>query len=282
MIAAGPSLHKTDVAHNLKLSGYNGAIVVPESTMLYCLRNEIIPDLVVTVDPHAKRIVRWFGDPDLTKSDLVADDYFSRQDLDPAFADQLRVNEEIMELLQKYGKEIRIALSTSASESVVKRVLDTGMEIYWWNPMYDDPDLPDSATLKLHRLNRLPCLNAGGNVGSASWAITDSVLKKRRVALIGMDFSYYEDTPYKNTQYYYEAVDLVGENNLDAFFIRVYNPHLKQWFYTDPAYYWYKEVFLEMVTSADCLTYNCTEGGILFGEGITFTPMINFLEDSVS
>ena len=50
-----------------------------------------------------------------------------------------------------------------------------------------------------------------------------------------MDFSYYEDTPYKNTQYYYEAVDLVGENNLDAFFIRVYNPHLKQWFYTDPA-----------------------------------------------
>ena len=97
-----------------------------------------------------------------------------------------------------------------------------------------------------------------------------------------IDFSYYEDTPYKNTQYYYEAVDLVGENNLDAFFIRVYNPHLKQWFYTDPAYYWYKEVFLEMVTSADCLTYNCTEGGILFGEGITFTPMINFLEDSVS
>ena len=282
VIAAGPSLHKTNVAHNLKLSGYNGAIVVPESTMLYCLRNEIIPDLVVTVDPHAKRIVRWFGDPDLTKSDLVADDYFSRQDLDPAFADQLRVNEEIMELLQKYGKEMRIALSTSASESVVKRVLDTGMEIYWWNPMYDDPDLPDSATLKLHRLNRLPCLNAGGNVGSASWAITDSVLKKRRVALLGMDFSYYEDTPYKNTQYYYEAVDLVGENNLDAFFIRVYNPHLKQWFYTDPAYYWYKEVFLEMVTSADCLTYNCTEGGILFGEGITFTPMINFLEDSVS
>lgn len=282
VIAAGPSLHKTNVAHNLKLSGYNGAIVVPESTMLYCLRNEIIPDLVVTVDPHAKRIVRWFGDPDLTKSDLVADDYFSRQDLDPAFADQLRVNEEIMELLQKYGKEIRIALSTSASESVVKRVLDTGMEIYWWNPMYDDPDLPDSVTLKLHRLNRLPCLNAGGNVGSASWAITDSVLKKRRVALIGMDFSYYEDTPYKNTQYYYEAVDLVGENNLDAFFIRVYNPHLKQWFYTDPAYYWYKEVFLEMVTSADCLTYNCTEGGILFGEGITFAPMINFLEDSVS
>ena len=282
VIAAGPSLHKTNVAHNLKLSGYNGAIVAPESTMLYCLRNEIIPDLVVTVDPHAKRIVRWFGDPDLTKSDLVADDYFSRQDLDPAFADQLRVNEEIMELLQKYGKEIRIALSTSASESVVKRVLDTGMEIYWWNPMYDDPDLPDSVTLKLHRLNRLPCLNAGGNVGSASWAITDSVLKKRRVALIGMDFSYYEDTPYKNTQYYYEAVDLVGENNLDAFFIRVYNPHLKQWFYADPAYYWYKEVFLEMVTSADCLTYNCTEGGILFGEGITFTPMINFLEDSVS
>jgi hypothetical protein len=280
VIAASPSLHKTNVAHKLKLSGYNGAIVVPDSAMLYCLRHGIVPDLVVTVDPNAKRIVRWFGDPDLTKADLEADDYFSRQDIDPTFADQMRVNDEVMDLLKKYGKQIRIALSTSASEMVVQRAIDVGMKIYWWNPMYDDPDLADSETEKLFKLNGLPCLNAGGNVGSACWMMADTVLEKKHVALAGMDFSYYDDTPYKNTQYYYEALELVGESQLDTIYMRIFNPYLKKWFYTDPAYMWYRNVFLEMVEDASCVTYNCTEGGILFGEKILFTPLNSFLDKS--
>jgi hypothetical protein len=280
VIAAGPSLHKTNVALNLKSSGYRGAIVVPDSAMLYCLRNGIVPDLVVTVDPHSKRIVRWFGDPDLTKADLVADDYFSRQDMDPAFADQLQVNDEIMNLLEKYGKQIRIALSTSASKEVVKRAIDTGMQIYWWNPIYDDPDLPDSETEKLFKLNGLPCLNAGGNVGSACWMMADAVLEKKHVALTGIDFSYYEDTPYRNTQYFYEALELVGEDQLDTIYMRIFNPHLKRWFYTDPAYMWYRNCFFEMVAESSCETYNCTEGGILFGENIHFTPLSSFLDQS--
>jgi hypothetical protein len=277
IIAAGPSLHKTNVANDIKSSGYKGAIVVPDSAMLYCLRNEIVPDLVVTVDPHAKRIIRWFGDPSLTQADLAADDYFSRQDMDPAFADQLRVNDEVMELLEKYGKKIKIALSTSASETVVQRAIDTGMMIYWWNPMYDDPDLPDSETENLFNLNGLPCLNAGGNVGSACWMMADSVLKKKHVALTGMDFSYYENTPYINTQYYKEALDLVGEDQLDTIYMRIFNPHLNKWFYTDPAYMWYRNSFFEMVAEASCNTYNCTEGGILFNDDIIFVPFSDFL-----
>ncbi len=280
IIAAGPSLHKTSVAQKLKSSAYKGAIVVPDSGMIYCLRNGIVPDLVVTVDPHSKRLVRWFGDPSLTKADLASDDYFTRQDMDPAFADEMKMNDEVMELLEKYGKKIRIALSTSSSEAVVQRAIDTGMEIYWWNPMYDDPDLPDSETEKLFKLNGLPCLNAGGNVGSACWMMADAVLKKQHVALTGVDFSYYDDTPYKNTQYYYEALELVGEERLDTIFMRVFNPHLKKWFYTDPAYMWYRKTFLEMATDATCTTYNCTEGGILFGEDIVFVPLNDFLDGS--
>jgi hypothetical protein len=281
IIAAGPSLHKTNVAQKLKSpQRYDGAIIVPDSAMLYCLRNEIIPDLVVTLDPHPKRIVRWFGDPDLSQADLDSDDYFSRQDMDPAFADQMRVNDEVMELLEKYGKKIKIALSTSSSEAVVQRVIDIGMEVYWWNPMYDDPDLPDSETLKLHKLNGLPCLNAGGNVGSACWMIADAVLEKQHVALTGMDFSYYEDTPYINTQYYYELLELVGEEQLDTVYMRIFNPHLKKWFYTDPAYMWFRKSFLEMSADASCATYNCTGGGILFGENIIFTSLDDFLSGS--
>jgi hypothetical protein len=44
---------------------------------------------------------------------------------------------------------------------------------------------------------------------------------------------------------------------------------------------WYRKVFLEMVADASCVTYNCTEGGIVFGEGIIFSPLKDFLDGSV-
>jgi hypothetical protein len=182
-----------------------------------------------------------------------------------------------LKLLDQHGKQIRLALSTSASSAVVSRAIATGMRIYWWNPMYDDPDAPDSVTRKLYDLNGRPCMNAGGNVGAACWMMAQAVLEKRHVGLTGVDFSYYADTPYRSTQYYREAVALVGEDRLDSLFVRIHNPYVNAWFYTDPAYLWYRNVFLEMVQDADCTTYNCTEGGILFGENVKFVPLTKFL-----
>lgn len=277
IIAAGPSLHRGNVAQQLLSHRFDGAIIATDSAMRYCLRHNIVPDLVVTLDPHSKRIVRWFGDSDLKHSDLEADDYFSRQDMDRAFADEMRANEEILELLDRHGKHIKLALSTSASPAVVDRALQVGMEIFWWNPMYDDPAIERGLTQQLFEMNGLPCMNAGGNVGSACWMMADAVLGKKHVGLTGVDLSYYDGTPYQNTQYYYEAVDLVGQENLDLLYVRIFNPYLKKWFFTDPAYLWYRNIFLEMAQEADCVTYNCTEGGILFGENIVFVPFEDFL-----
>ena len=226
------------------------------------------------------RVVRWFGQPDLDDEELASDDYFRRQDMDADFADEKRVNREIMSLLDRYGPQMKIALATCASQPVVDRVLATGMQIYWWNPMFDDPDLPDSKTAELFRSNRMPCINAGGNVGTACYMIAHAVLEKKQVAVTGMDLSYYADTPYVNTQYYRDLLDIVGEENLDSVFIRIFNPHLQQWFYTDPAYYWFREAFLELAADADCVTYNCTEGGILFGDAVTFAPLAEFLRST--
>jgi hypothetical protein len=278
IIAAGPSLKRQDPAKTLLEQGYKGAVVTTESALLYCLRQGLVPDLTVTLDPHATRIVRWFGDPHLSPESLKADDYFSRQDMDAAFANEMAANKEILGLLDRFGPRIRIALSTSASEAVVNRVLETGMQVYWWNPMFDDPDMPGSVTAELQALNRFPCVNAGGNVGSAAWMMAGEVLGKERVALTGVDFSYYGDTPYKNTQYYKEAVALVGEENLDSVYIRIFNPHEDAWFYTDPAYMWYRESFLEMVREADFQTFNCTGGGIVFGDPITVCSLNEFLD----
>jgi len=278
IVAAGPSVKRRDPVAQIRDSGYRGAVVATDSAIYTCLRNGVVPDLVVTLDPHATRIVRWFGDPKLDEEALGRDDYYRRQDMDDAFADEMRTNREILSLLDRHGAQMRIALSTSASQAVVERVIDSGMQVYWWNPMLDDPEMPDSVTRALIDLNGMPAVNAGGNVGAACWMMAHAVLGKTRVALTGMDFSYYDGTPYRSTQYYYEAVDLVGEENLDQVFIRVHNPHLDAWFFTDPAYMWYRQVFLEMAADADCGTYNCTEGGILFGEPIRFMPLASFLD----
>ena len=277
VIAAGPSIRRNDPIKKIKNSGYRGAIVATESAFAYCLSNGVIPDLAVTLDPHATRVVRWFGDPLLTHDRLKEDDYFTRQEQDPAFADELRLNEKLLNLIDRHGKYIRIAVSTSASKAVVDRVLNSGMQVYWWNPMLDDPDEPDSMTAVLQRENGMPAVNAGGNVGSACWMMAAEVLGKKHIGLTGMDFGYYADTSYRNTQYYREAVALVGEDNLDAIFMQIHNPHLNAWFYTDPAYKWYRECLMEMIVDTDAATYNCTEGGILFGDGVTFEPFAKFL-----
>ncbi len=120
-------------------------------------------------------------------------------------------------------------------------------------------------------------MNAGGNVGTAGWMLAHAVLEKRHVAVVGMDFSYYDDTPYSSTQYFQDLIDLVGEEDLECAFIRIFNSHLNTWFYTDPAYFWFREAFLELAQDADCVTHNCTEGGILFGDNIRFEPLADFL-----
>ena len=278
VMASGPSNKRHDPIQAIKASGYKGALIAPESGIRYLLSNDVIPDLIVTVDPHPTRTVRLFGDPLLNEDMLAADDYYSRQDMDEAFASELETNRQVIKLLEKHGKKMRIAMATSSSSAVVQRVLDVGMEIYWWNPMLDDPDQENSITRELYRINGLPSVNCGGNVGTASWMISHAVLNKKHIALTGMDLSYYDGTPYRNTQYYDAMLKLVDEKELDSFFIRIYNPYVKAWFFTDPAYMWYRDAFLELSADADCSTYNCTEGGILFSDNVKCIPLASFLE----
>ena len=268
VVAAGPSLHRTHSLQRLADCGFDGIVIATDSALLRCLRSGIVPDLVVTVDPHDPSIVRWFGDPELDAAALAGDDYVRRQDMDDLFHDELRTNRELMRLMDRYGPRLRIAMSTSAGPRVVRRARECGMSIYWFNPMLDEPDDPKGRSRTLMALNRLPCINCGGNVGSACWMIADAVLGVEQVALLGIDFSYYDGTAYRNTQYYHEALDLVGAERIDALFVRIFNPHVGAWFYTDPAYLWFRNVFLEMVRDASCATWNCTEGGILFGEHV--------------
>ena len=278
IVAAGPSAHRNSPAKVLKDGGYKGAIIATESAIFQCLQIGLVPSLIVSVDPHSERIKRWFGDPQLPEK--IEDDYFRRQDLDESFANEHEHNKKLLALLDQYGRQLRIALSTSASKAVVDRVMEIGMEVYWWNPMLDDPDQRDGITRAVCLENRAPAMNAGGNVGTSSWMMAHAVLGKKQVALTGIDFGYYADTPYEKTQYYDRAVALLGTDRLDDFFIRIFNPDLDKWFYTDPAYYWYRQAFLELLQDADCTTYNCTNGGVLFGGGIVTMDLVQFIQQT--
>src|SRR2546428_8650040 len=101
------------------------------------------------------------------------------------------------------------------------------MELYWWNPMYDDYDKPDSISRALHRVNGLPCLNGGGKVGTAAWVLAHAVLGKRRVALVGTDFGYEPGAPYDKKQPYPAVAEEFGYP-LDQGFIRAPHPRPAQ------------------------------------------------------
>lgn len=268
VVSAGPSLHKRKSIEAIKNSGFKGYIVCADGAFGHCLRSSLIPDFVVTVDPDPHRIIRWFGDPRL--AERPEDDYFQRQDLDPALnKDEINRNEELLNLVNRYGPQVKLIISTSVSPEIARRCLDAGMQLYWWNPLYDDYDKPDSVSREVFKLNRIPCMVTGGNVGTSAWVFAQSILRCPDVILAGMDCSYPPGTKAINTQYYEHLKEIFPEDPAEGL-VEIFNPHLGETWITDPGYYWYAQIFLQLVKMAPGRTYNCTEGGILFGEGIDF------------
>lgn len=277
VIASGPSLHLQNPVDAILSEQYRGTIVCADGALPYCLRHGLIPDYVVTLDPHPTRIVRWFGDPDLDNGSLTRDDYFRRQDLDPHMEEhEIDRNNELISLLNESAHLIKCIIATCSSSSVRDRCINSGMQLYWWNPLYDDIDTENSITRQVYDMNHAPCLATGGNTGSSAWVFANAILKKTKIALVGMDFGYAPGTPLKKTQYYKEALDLFGDKIEDAF-IDIFNPYTQENWFTDPTYYWYRQVFLNMVQQTSASTYNCTQGGTLFGDGLEFRPLLEFL-----
>jgi hypothetical protein len=275
VVSAGPSLHRRQTAARIKVADFGGVVVATDGALGHCLRAGLVPDFVVSVDPHPTRIVRWFGDPELEAR--PADDYFRRQDLDPHLTrDEAERNRELLDLVDRHGPRVKAVLSTSVAPSVTRRVAQAGMPMYWWNPIYDDYDAPDSLTREIFELTKVPCLVTGGNTGAAAWVFATAVLGCGEAALVGMDLGYHPETPITHTQYYAELRELLGDAAPDAY-IRLENPYLGETWYTDPTYWWYRQAFLELAGQSQATTYNCTEGGILFGESVRWASLDEFL-----
>ena len=276
IVAAGPSIKNIDQTKILKKYSKYFNIVACDSALFYLLKNNIVPDLVISCDPDEKRILRWFGDTNLTVEDLKKDDYFARQDLDSDFKDQIQNNKKVIKKLDKYKGKLKIALCTSVSKKVFLRIKELKFKIFWWNPYLDDENSKSSLTKKIYNINKFPLINTGGNVGTSSWNITDTVLNSSYNALVGFDFSYYINLPIKSTQYYDSLNYHFGKKGLKNFYKKIYNPHIKKYFYTDHVYHWYKNCLIEMLEFSENKTFNCTGGGILFEGKIFWSSLKNF------
>lgn len=279
VLSAGPSIRRARTIERLLENGYEGAIVAADGAYAACLRAGLIPDFVLTLDPHNTRVVRWFGDPDYD-AHSAEDDYFERQDLDVAARDNaLRRNDEDMALIDKHASKTRALVSSSSPETVVKRVLAAGFDAYWWNPLVDDPTKPGSLTKEIYDVLPLPCLTTGGTVGTAAWAFAVQMLKPRNLGVAGMDLGYYADTTMKMTQTYYELLGIAGgdEEAVKEFFTWMDFPLTGEKFMTDPTYFWYRKNFLHLAKRSPLRTLNCSEGGTLFGDNIDCVSLDHFL-----
>src|SRR5438128_2459125 len=131
----------------------------------------------------------------------------------------------------RIGRSI-LELADTASGGTA-RCASAGMQLFWWNPMVDDYERAESLSRRLHADNGLPCLNGGGNVGTAAWVVAHAVLGARRVGLVGIDFGYAPDTPYERTQYYPELREMLGERFVEAFVHETSLATGERWF-SDP------------------------------------------------
>lgn len=277
VISAGPSLYKNNILARIKDSGYQGCIIAIDGSYVRCIKSALEPDYVLTLDPHPTRMVRWFGDPDFEKN-LEGDDYFSRQDLDVAFrTNSIEENRRNIALVDQYGKNQKLIICSTAPQNVVERTRAVDFDAYWWAPLVDNPDKPDSLTRAIVKETRLPAMNTGGTVGTAAWVFALTVLKIPRIAVVGMDLGYYKvDTSHSQTQTYYSLKERVGEENIHEYFPEFTYPGTGERFYTDPTYYWYRSNMLDLISASGTTVFNCTGGGTLAGPGVECIEIEDF------
>ena len=161
VISAGPSLYKNNILSRIRDSGFEGSIISIDGSYVRCIKAGIEPDYVLTLDPHPTRVVRWFGDPDFEKN-IDGDDYFLRQDLDTKFRNNsIKENNKNISLVNQHGKGKKLIICSTASKNVVERAMDIGFDTYWWAPLVDNPEKPESLTRMMVNETKLPAMRHG-------------------------------------------------------------------------------------------------------------------------
>ena len=197
--------------------------------------------------------------------------YVVSVDGDPIIANFYKNSQEIL-------KGVTVILSTTVHPDVVSHCIDNGAKIKWVQPFFKDT--PHKEFFR----DGIPSIKMGGNVGTASYLLTSLVLKGNPIGLMGIEFSWSDETPYQNTQYYDDLMKSLDNNpeKVRKSFIHIKNHHDGKTYMADPVYYAYflmfKEIWNELPPKLQQNTYNLTKEGILNIKDLKSSTIENFLE----
>tara|TARA_B100000953_G_C18002042_1_gene415434 strand:- start:320 stop:1147 length:828 start_codon:yes stop_codon:yes gene_type:complete len=198
-------------------------------------------------------------------------DYVVSVDGAPIIANFYKNSKEILQ-------GVTAILATTVHPDVVSHCIDGGAKIKWVQPFFKD------SPYKEFFRNGIPSIKMGGNVGTTSYLLTSIVLKGNPIGLMGIEFSWSDETPYHQTQYYdglMEVLDHKFERVKDQY-VHIKNNRDGKMYMADPVYYAYflmlKEIWEELPMKIKQNTYNLTKGGILNINGLKYATVKKFLD----
>ena len=263
VIGRGPSLKKNSHLKILADSNYHGTIICTDGALKTVLNEGVTPDkfpnfFVVSIDTQDK-ITKYYDDP----------------------------------IVMKFGKQIKCILSTTISPLTYDAAKKAGMTVYWLHTLFDYDKGKSSfnhiAGLMARSKNenkKLPAIQTGGNVGTSSWIIGWSILKATHIGLIGIDHGFSPETSWDEIGEFHPSAKpaLDYDKNSEIFqkaFPTIYNPDFDCYCIQDPIFQYYSNALKEFIPkAAKCVkTINATEGGVIFGDGITCMAFKKFLDE---
>ena len=124
----------------------------------------------------------------------------------------------------------------------------------------------------------------GGNVGTSCYLLSCFALKSKPIGLLGIEFSWSDDTPYSDTEFYEELSDALDNdsNKVEKQFLHQVNPRDGKTYIADPVYYAYflmlKEIWEQLPLEIKKNSFNLTSQGILTLDGLNNITPKQFLE----
>jgi hypothetical protein len=252
IVGAGPSIRAKEQIKILKEWWQEGShagmldIVATDRMFIPLLENDITPDYVITVDGNREKIIKWYDSP----------------------------------LVNGGSVSQAVVLSNTTAPNVAKLLVEKGVRIAWFIAMLDSFQLPTNVTrLMYYMTGGATPINCGGNAGTGGWALAN-YLQASEIALIGLDFGYLEGTPIEQTAYYSQIEPALKSNSaaLNGFYFDDFNPDFGVKCYSDIMFKHYKMGFLEMLMLSKIPTFNCTEGGIVYGTGLRGMKFKDYLD----
>lgn len=245
VIGRGPSIFKKKHLELLASSDYKGTIIASDGMLINCLRAGVIPDYTVSIDGNREKIWKLYDDP----------------------------------LVDKFGSLIKGIINVTCAPTVRERCERAGMEVFWFNPIFDDPWHPNNdsftrimaiftKTEKL--LHGVPSMSCGGHCGATAWVLAWQLFRCNPVCLIGIDLGYLPGTPIEEMEYYpswRDAARATGRpiSEFASSVRTLHNPDYDCDCLVDSIFDHYGYSFRQLVDEAPLWvdTHNCTEGGQL-------------------